>query len=91
MIKKYLSVKDYSVRFLIGPNGAGKTYSIKNSLKDHEKNSLFISEDGNLEIKMNQHCMCQPFHKANISHCFRHLPVLKNGCPSFLSLFFLFY
>lgn len=52
MIKKYLSVKDYSVRFLIGPNGAGKTYSMKNSLKDHEKNSLFISEDGNLEIKM---------------------------------------
>lgn len=52
MIKKYLSGKDYSVRFLIGPNGAGKTYSMKNSLKDHEKNSLFISEDGNLEIKM---------------------------------------
>lgn len=52
MIKKYLSGKDYSVRFLIGPNGSGKTYSMKNSLKDHEKNSLFISEDGNLEIKM---------------------------------------
>lgn len=52
MIKKYLSGKDYSVRFLIGSNGSGKTYSMKNSLKDHEKNSLFISEDGNLEIKM---------------------------------------
>lgn len=52
MIKKYLSRRDYSVRFLIGPNGAGKTYSMKNSLKDHEKSSLFISEDGNLEIKM---------------------------------------
>lgn len=52
MIKKYLSGKDYNVRFLIGPNGAGKTYSMKKSLKDHEKNSLFISENGNLEIKM---------------------------------------
>lgn len=52
MINKYLKQKRCKVRFLIGPNGSGKTYIMRNILAEHEGESLYISEEGNLDIKM---------------------------------------
>lgn len=54
MIDKYLKQKKCKVRFLIGPNSSGKTYVMKKHLSNHEGESLYISEEGNLDIKMNR-------------------------------------
>lgn len=52
MINKYLIQKSCKARFLIGSNGSGKTYVMRKMLSEHEGESLFISEEGNLDIKM---------------------------------------
>ena len=52
MIKKYLKQKNCKARFLIGPNGSGKTYVMRKILLEHEGESILISEEGNLDIKM---------------------------------------
>ena len=52
MIKKYLQSKSTEPLFLIGPNGSGKTYNLKKYQDLTEGNSIYISEDGNLDVKM---------------------------------------
>ena len=52
MIKKYLNSKSTEPLFLIGPNGSGKTYNLKRYQDITEGKSIYISEDGNLDVKM---------------------------------------
>lgn len=52
MINKYIKQKRCKARFLIGPNGSGKTFIMRSMLSVHEGESLYISEEGNLDIKM---------------------------------------
>lgn len=52
MIKKYLKSKSTEPLFIIGPNGSGKTYNLKKYQDITEGNSIYISEDGNLDVKM---------------------------------------
>lgn len=52
MIKKYLNSKSTEPLFLIGPNGSGKTYNLKMYQDITEGKSIYISEDGNLDVKM---------------------------------------
>lgn len=52
MIKSYLKSKSINPLFLIGPNGSGKTYSLKKYQDITEGKSIYISEDGYLDVKM---------------------------------------
>ncbi len=52
MINKYLKKKSCDPIFLIGPNGSGKTYTLKEYQDLTEGNSLYISEEGTLDVKM---------------------------------------
>lgn len=52
MIKKYMDSKKYKAKFLIGPNGSGKTFTLRKLLSDYEGKSIYISEEGNLDIRM---------------------------------------
>lgn len=52
MIKKYIESKKYKSKFLIGPNGSGKSFTLRKLLSDYEGKSIYISEEGNLDIKM---------------------------------------
>lgn len=52
MIKKYLESQSLEPLFLIGPNGSGKTYNLKLYQDITEGKSIYISEDGNLDVKM---------------------------------------
>lgn len=52
MINKYLKSKNYDPIFLIGPNGSGKTYILKEYQDITEGNSIYISEEGTLDVKM---------------------------------------
>lgn len=53
MISKYLNKKNfYDPLFLIGSNGSGKTYTLKEYQDITEGRSIYISEEGTLDVKM---------------------------------------
>ena len=52
MINKYLNNNCYDPLFLIGSNGSGKTYTLKEYQDIMEGKSIYISEEGTLDVKM---------------------------------------
>lgn len=53
MINRYLNKKNcYDPLFLIGSNGSGKTYTLKVYQDITEGKSIYISEEGTLDVKM---------------------------------------
>lgn len=52
MINKYINNNCYDPLFLIGSNGSGKTYTLKEYQDITEGKSIYISEEGTLDVKM---------------------------------------
>ena len=53
MINRYLNKNScYDPLFLIGSNGSGKTYTLKEYQDITEGKSIYISEEGTLDVKM---------------------------------------